>query len=216
MGGRGNAKMGGDQEYGFKVEGRPEECNTTGRFPANLLVSDDVLNDGSIGRARGNKKPEVRRSFAFGQDCEYPHESGAGDSGSYSRFFDLDAWAKTLPFLIVPKAAKSEKNAGLEGFEEQSGNRTYGEYKGTPEHSPNTINITKNSHPTVKPLRLMSYLITLGSRPGDVVLDPFLGSGTTAIAAKQLGREYIGIEREEEYVKIAEARLEAVHNSLGI
>lgn len=60
----------------------------------------------------------------------------------------------------------------------------------------------------------MSYLITLGSRPGDVVLDPFLGSGTTAVAAKQLGRAYIGIEREQEYVEIAEARLAAIEPTL--
>lgn len=71
-----------------------------------------------------------------------------------------------------------------------------------------------NSHPTVKPLKLMSYLITLGSRPGDTVLDPFLGSGTTAIAAKKLGRKYIGIEREADYVKIAEARINAVQPTL--
>ena len=56
----------------------------------------------------------------------------------------------------------------------------------------------------------MAYLIQLGSRPGDVVLDPFLGSGTTACAAKALGRGYVGIEREEEYVRIAEARVAAV------
>jgi len=67
-----------------------------------------------------------------------------------------------------------------------------------------------------KPLKLMSYLITLGSRPGDVVLDPFLGSGTTAIAAKQLGRECIGIEREEEYVEIAKARLSTPQPSIKI
>ena len=65
----------------------------------------------------------------------------------------------------------------------------------------------KNHHPTVKPLKLMSYLITLGSREGDVVLDPFMGSGTTPLASKQMGRNYIGIEREEEYFKICCARV---------
>jgi len=114
------------------------------RFPANLLVSDDVL-------------------------------------GEYSRYFSLDKWAATLPFLVVPKASKSERNRGCE----------------------------KNDHPTVKPLKLMAYLVTLGSRPGDVVLDPFVGSGTTCMAAKELGRQYIGIEMNPEYAKIANARLEA-------
>lgn len=65
----------------------------------------------------------------------------------------------------------------------------------------------KNHHPTVKPLKLMSYLITLFSREGDIVLDPFVGSGTTCLAAKKLNRKYIGIERESEYIEIANARL---------
>lgn len=55
----------------------------------------------------------------------------------------------------------------------------------------------------------MQYLITLGSRSGDVVLDPFLGSGTTAIAAKMLERRFIGIEREQKYLTIAQARIAA-------
>ena len=67
--------------------------------------------------------------------------------------------------------------------------------------------VGKNHHPTVKPLKLMSYLITLGSREGDVVLDPFMGSGTTPLASKNMGRNYIGIEREEEYFKICCARV---------
>ena len=61
----------------------------------------------------------------------------------------------------------------------------------------------QNFHPTVKPLKLMSYLITLGSRPGDVVLDPFLGSGTTSIAAFRHDRNSIGIEIQKEYYKLA-------------
>ena len=72
----------------------------------------------------------------------------------------------------------------------------------------------KSSHPTQKPVKLMSYLITLGSREGDVILDPFMGSGTTGVAAKQLNRKFIGIEKEKEYVKIAKARIKAVPKSL--
>ena len=68
----------------------------------------------------------------------------------------------------------------------------------------------RNIHPTVKPLKLMSYLVVLGSRESDVVLDPFLGSGTTAIACRMLNRNYIGIEISEEYCKIAEARLKNI------
>ena len=67
--------------------------------------------------------------------------------------------------------------------------------------------VRKNIHPTVKPLKLMSWLITLLSRPQDIVLDPFVGSGTTALAAKMLNRRWIGIEKNSEYIEIAQSRL---------
>jgi len=66
----------------------------------------------------------------------------------------------------------------------------------------------------VKPIALMEYLIKMVTRESQIVLDPFTGSGTTLIAAKKLGRKYIGIELEPEYVKIAEARLNAVQERL--
>ena len=69
--------------------------------------------------------------------------------------------------------------------------------------------VSKNAHPTVKPIKLMKHLITLVTPNGGTVLDPFAGSGTTLIAAKQLGYTYIGIERETEYVELAQARLAA-------
>lgn len=153
-----------------------------GRFPANLLVSDQALN-------------------------------------THSKYFDLDAWAETLPFLVVPKASKSEKNKGLEGFEERRGGgmvantgATMGLGGASLKGDPKAIQATKNHHPTVKPLKLMSYLITLTTREGDTVLDPFVGSGTTVVAAKQLGRKGIGIEREPEYAEIARARVEATND----
>jgi site-specific DNA-methyltransferase (adenine-specific) len=64
-------------------------------------------------------------------------------------------------------------------------------------------------HPTVKPIKLMEYLIDLTTNAGDVILDPFMGSGTTGIAAKNLRREFIGIEISPEYFKIAQQRIEA-------
>lgn len=64
------------------------------------------------------------------------------------------------------------------------------------------------SHPTQKPEKLLAKLILASSNKNDVVLDPFLGSGTTSVVAKKLQRHYIGIEREKEYVALAERRLE--------
>ena len=65
----------------------------------------------------------------------------------------------------------------------------------------------KKLTPTQKPTSIMERFIRLSSKEGDVVLDPFLGSGTTAVAAIRLGRKYIGIEREERFYRIAEERI---------
>jgi DNA modification methylase len=69
---------------------------------------------------------------------------------------------------------------------------------------------TNNFHSTVKPIKLMEYLIKLVTPVGGIVLDPFMGSGSTGVAAKNLGFEFIGIEMNEEYVEIAERRINAV------
>lgn len=63
-------------------------------------------------------------------------------------------------------------------------------------------------HPTQKPEKLVAKLILASSQPGDVVLDPFLGSGTTSVVARKLGRHFIGIEQEAEYALLAEKRLQ--------
>ena len=71
-------------------------------------------------------------------------------------------------------------------------------------------------HPTVKPIALMSKFIKWHSTLNDTILDPFLGSGTTAVAAKMLGRRYIGIEISEEYCEIAKKRLIAVDTGVPV
>ena len=71
-------------------------------------------------------------------------------------------------------------------------------------------------HPTQKPEKLIAKLILASSNEGDVVFDPFLGSGTTAVVAKKLGRHYIGIEKEKEYVAYAEFRLEQAERNKEI
>ncbi len=72
----------------------------------------------------------------------------------------------------------------------------------------------RTSHPTQKPLKLIKYLLEIHSNPNDLVLDPFLGSGTTAVACKELHRNYIGIELNPNYCKIAEKRLKATPTPL--
>ena len=71
---------------------------------------------------------------------------------------------------------------------------------------------SRNSHPTVKPTELMAWLVNLVTPPGGTVLDPFVGSGSTLVAAKREGFGFIGIEREPEYVEIIEVRTGEVAN----
>lgn len=73
----------------------------------------------------------------------------------------------------------------------------------------------ENPHPTVKPLALMEHLITLVTPPGGVVLDPFMGSGSTGLAARRLGYRFVGLEAQEAYYNVARMRLEALGRELG-
>jgi len=161
--------------------------NNQGRFPANVLCQDDALNDGEITKNKMSKKNDNRKNKNNSMFIDGIHnpENSYTDSGSKSRYFDIDVWNEKYGLLQFPKASKKERNKGCKDLE-----------KGC-------------FHPTVKPLALMRYLVTLVSRKGQTVLDPFAGSGTTLVACKELGRNYIGIELEEEYIPIIEARLKA-------
>jgi len=203
-------------------------ANPEGRYPSNLLVSDDVFSDfqdkGTKPHPLTSKKETDERSKEKGWgSIVQPKETvgNYGDAGSFSRYFDLDRWWAN--FIVTPKASKAEKNRGLDGFEEKDNDRTNQNWKCKKcgkfqlqgkgdickcENPDWERGKSKNNHPTVKPLKLMSYLITLGSRPNDTILDPFSGSGTTCLAANILDRNAIGIELNPEYAKIAKARLE--------
>jgi DNA modification methylase len=198
--------------------------NEKGRFPANLIVSDDSLNDGKITGAgitgsgtvyNKNRKTEYFPHNVYGERKIPKTENSYNDSGSYSRYFDLDKWYDNrAQFIITPKASASERNKGLETNEGQKVNDGRKTEIDNPFQRGETIR--QNSHPTVKPLKLMSYLITMGSRPNDIILDPFCGSGTTCIAALQLGRQYIGIEKEKEYCEIARNRLKPYQSQTNL
>src|SRR4030095_6763367 len=179
--------------------------NQKGRFPANLLVSDDILNDGKNHKVGDIDQFRRTDNKIYGKSNVGDRYTKQGDSGSYSRYFSLDAW-KTYPFIITPKASKSERNSGLEHREPIKVN----DGRQTPIDNPfqRGETLRTNTHPTVKPLKLFSYLITMGSREGDIVLDPFCGSGTTCIAAEQLHRKWIGVEINPDYIQIAKARMQ--------
>lgn len=70
------------------------------------------------------------------------------------------------------------------------------------------------SHPTEKPEVLIERILLLGSKPGDTILDPFMGSGTTGSVAKKMGRHFIGIEISDEYFEIATKRINSTTKEL--
>ena len=168
--------------------------NSQGRFPANFLHdgSDEVVSGFPNSVTKRIEKPSMCDEEANTWGGTFQRNRGArgyDGEGSAARFF------------YCAKASRSERNAGLEGMEAQERVRQglAGEHKNT---------LSQNAHPTVKPIELMRYLVRLTKTPtGGVVLDPFTGSGTTGIACVLEGREFIGIEREAEYVEIAEKRI---------
>lgn len=119
--------------------------------------------------------------------------TGYGDAGGASRFF------------YVAKPSRSEKEAGLHDF----GTATVGDGREIPADNAFQRGKTerKNTHPTIKSIALMSYLARLVTPIGGTLLDPFGGSGTTGVAALREGFTPILIEREEEFFRIAQARL---------
>ena len=121
-------------------------------------------------------------------------------------------WAR---YFYCPKTSKAEKNRGLEDLpikktSSMSGRRDSHDMEGYSIDNDVTgrfVTEKQNVHPTVKPVKLMKYLCRLVTPKGGTVLDPFMGSGSTGIAAKDEGFDFIGIEREKEYFEIAERRI---------
>jgi len=110
-------------------------------------------------------------------------------------------------FFYIAKASKSERNKGLEGM-------PLGEPPQTARSKPaegrnNALGEERaNFHPTVKPIKLMQYLVRLVTPPNGKVLDPFCGSGTTGVACKLEEFDFVGLEQDAEYCKIAQARID--------
>ena len=197
-------ETGGDGgKYGKRS--RSETPTTvTGRWPANLI------HDGSeevVGLFPNNQSPQprtTRRSADSGSRTGYGVFAGQeevvigyGDSGSAARFF------------YCAKASKQDRDEGLDGFEltqmQTDGddrNQAGFNSKDRPKMKPR-----RNTHPTVKPTALMRYLCRLVTRPGGIVLDPFMGSGSTGKAAVLEGFGFVGIERDPDHFEIAKARI---------
>jgi site-specific DNA-methyltransferase (adenine-specific) len=120
----------------------------------------------------------------------------------------IDGLGGASRFFYCPKAQKKDRDEGMEHLQSKSikgrdegQDKTSIAYKARPTER-------KNIHPTVKPTDLMSYLVRLVTPKGGTVLDPFMGSGSTGKAAIREGMDFIGIEREDEYMEIAKSRIE--------
>ena len=198
-----------------KQETHQTPSQTLGRFPANIILDKEagrILDEqtGELSTVGSPKKIDNSKTSIFGAGV--PGFQMYGDKGGASRFF------------YCPKTSKTDRNEGLDEFEDKyyaAGNQAKAELKrgnvefnsnkgkGRDErHNHNQVGVSKNNHPTVKPTDLMLYLIRLITPKGGTTLDPFMGSGSTGKAAVRGGFDFVGIEREKEYMEIAEARIQ--------
>lgn len=199
--------------YGVYGAAESNWSGAKGRFPANLvhdgsqlvldLFPDTGKSSGGGMHTKGTAGNSSTNAYGSYTGGVTTMSIGMGDSGSAGRYF----------------------NTLRDG--EESADRTYTDRGGTnfaakpgmrrePTSTDRFFYCAKaskkergegNGHPTVKPIALMKWLVTLVTPEGGVVLDPFAGSGTTLVACKELGRGCIGIEREPEYVEIIKRRL---------
>mgnify|MGYP001433887460 FL=1 len=186
-----------DGNSGMKAEGTQyADADPRGRFPANVMHdgSDVIVNEFPEG-AKGSTTPRNRGTVGmFGMPNDATPEYA--DEGSAARFF------------YCPKTSKSERHSNLDDHETSvgaNGNKWTDQDYRRGDTKPTTER--KNTHPTVKPVDLMRYLCRMVTPKGGTVLDPFMGSGSTGMAAKDEGFDFIGIEKEKEYFEICESRI---------
>ena len=171
-----------------------EEVTVTGRWPANLIHdgSDEVLaafpaNAGAAAPVKGTEDSAASTGSVTGKRARVKGAFHA-DSGSAARFF------------YCAKASRKERNEGLQDPGPQF------QHGATLRKVENT-DTKGNNHPTVKPTDLMAYLCRLVTPPGGIVLDPFMGSGSTGKAALREGFGFIGMEMDPDYFEIAKTRI---------
>jgi DNA modification methylase len=193
-------------------DGQRVDPHPAGRWPANLIHdgSEEVMTLFPMtesGSRRAGKHRVAGGQGRYGEFAVGELPEIVGDSGSAARFF------------YCAKASRSDREDGLEsdsGTLQQSvafGQRKHGTLPYTKEIREQNPRPRVNTHPTVKPTDLMRYLCRLVTPPNGVVLDPFMGSGSTGKAAMLDGFRFVGIEREADYIEIARARIEAAQRS---
>jgi DNA modification methylase len=204
----GNAQSGNNEGRYNWNNGNKKEWKgniSQGRFPANIILDEETgkMLDEQSGISKGTERRGFPGGKTFG-GSEMKAKVGQwfGDKGGASRFF------------YCAKAGKSERNKGCEELETKDwcfstmGTQTEEAIRKRGRNPDNQNKPMKNNHPTVKPVKLIEYLIKLVSRKNAVILDPFLGSGTTAVACVNMNRKFVGIELNAEYIEIAKKRIE--------
>lgn len=184
------------QAEGWRLNKRETDWQPSdiGRWPANLILSDcpEVVAGFPVtGKSTGGGKSNGDK-FGGGYAPSGDDAIGFGDTGSAARFF------------YCAKASRADRDAGLSEFDAKYAARE----NGFSDKLSDTKNPRANVHPTVKPTDLMAYLVRLVTPPGGIVLDPFMGSGSTGKAAMREGFSFIGCELDPEYMAIARARIE--------
>ena len=195
------AKGSGRTMEGGEIVREPYD-GSRGRWPANVVLDEAAaatldeqsgeLVSGKSDGFSGEHRAEVYGRYARN---ELRQSRSTANRGGASRFF------------YRAKVSRAERNVGLEGFDAKALNWSAGDQSPGTFQSDGTDKTARNSHPTVKPIALMRWLVRLITPPGAVVLDPFTGSGTSGCAAVLEGVDFVGIEREAEYVAIAQARI---------
>lgn len=189
-----------------------------GRWPANLLLDEESAEmlDVQSGKRAGCKPHHIKASAETKQTNK---EKGWGSITAPNKFAGFVDSGGASRFFYTPKASKKERNIGCEDLPEK-----IKVWNGqSPESSKDIKDVeqrwttkAQNTHPTVKPLALMEYLCKLTKTPtGGLVLDPFGGSGTTALACINTGRDYILIEKEPEYCEIANKRIGGLNGGVN-
>ena len=209
-----NQPAGDNAVYNTSWKGaKTEPTISEGRWPANVILDEEagnILDKQSGERGNGWKKNYGATDYNGKQYDSSTNQCvfGGGFTGK-NTYADTGGASR---FFYCPKTSAREREEGLVGLETKA-NAHMATQNGTSGEASKGMERFKtqpkqNFHPTVKPTELMKYLIRLVTPKAGIVLDPFMGSGSTGKAAMQEGMWFVGIEREKEYYEIAKQRIE--------
>ena len=196
--------------YGDYSMIKPKNYEPQGRFPANVILDEEAgkLLDEQSGISKSTKAIANRKSY---QGSSYQMvrvngvQEGFSDKGGASRFF------------YCAKASKKDRDEGLNNFEKNKSGSLNFRNPSLSGRSEDALSVEKmggitqsraNFHPTVKPNDLMRYLCRLVTPKNGIVLDPYMGSGSTGKGAILEGFSFVGMELDDEYFNIAKTRIE--------